>query len=47
MKGDPVYVFFKSGDWYYVQMALTGEKGYMKADFITVEADIPSGTPIP
>lgn len=47
VKGDPVYVFFKSGDWYYVQMALTGEKGYMKADFITVEADIPSGTPIP
>ncbi len=46
-KGTQVYVFFQPNDWAYVEIAASGEYGYMKADFIAMQSTPPSGTPVP
>ena len=46
-KGTQVYVFFQTNDWAYVEIAASGEYGYMKADFIAMQSTPPSGTPVP
>ena len=41
-EGKLVYIFYQEGDYYYVQIAGTDEvKGYMSAQFIKAESDVP------
>ena len=47
VKGDAVYIFFKTGDFYYIQVASTGLKCYAAAKFITASTTVPTGTPVP
>ena len=41
-KGTVVYIYYKEGDYYYVQVAGSGEKGYMAAKFIKASDTVPS-----
>jgi len=47
VKGDAVYIYFKTGDFYYIQVASTGLKCYAAAKFITASTAVPTGTPVP
>lgn len=40
-RGDQVFVFKKSGDFYYVQVASSGKKGYAFAEFISLSGPLP------
>ena len=44
VKGDAVYIYFKTGDFYYIQVASTGLKCYAAAKFITASTAVPTGT---
>lgn len=41
-KGTLVYIEYKEGDFYYLQVASTGDKGYMKADLIKASGTVPA-----
>ena len=45
--GDAVYVYFKTGDFYYIEVVSSKLKCYAFADYITPEESVPSGTPEP
>lgn len=47
VKGDSVLIYFKTGDFYYIQVTATGMKGYAAAKYITASTAVPTGTPIP
>lgn len=47
VKGDQVLIFFKTGDYYYIQVVSTGEKYYAFANYITASTAVPTGTPVP
>lgn len=47
VKGDSVLIFFKTGDFYYVQVVSTGVKCYAAAKYITASTTVPTGTPVP
>ncbi|MBQ6145431.1 MAG: SH3 domain-containing protein [Clostridia bacterium] len=40
-EGKLVYIFHQEGDYYYVQVAGTDAKGYMSAQFIKPESEVP------
>lgn len=40
-EGKLVYIFYQEGDYYYVQVAGTDVKGYMSAQFIKADGEIP------
>ncbi len=42
-----LYVFFITDNWYYLQVAATGETGYIRSDLVAVEKEAPPGTPVP
>lgn len=46
-KGDAVLIYFKTGDFYYIQVVASGVKCYAAAKFITASDTVPSGTPVP
>lgn len=46
-RGETVWVWFKTDEFYYVQIAATGQKGYLFAEYIMTQADVPAGTPVP
>lgn len=46
-RGEYVYIYFKTGDFYYIQIVATGQKCYGYAKFITAEKSVPTGTPVP
>ncbi len=46
-KGDSVLIFFKTGDFYYIQVVSTGVKCYAAAKYITPSTTVPTGTPVP
>jgi uncharacterized protein YraI len=46
--GTPVYIYFKTGDFYYLQIVKTGTKCYAFADYVKPDAgSVPEGTPVP
>jgi hypothetical protein len=47
VKGDSVLIFFKTGDFYYIQVVETGVKCYAAAKYITASTTVPTGTPVP
>jgi len=47
VKGDSVLIYFKTGDFYYIQVADTGVKCYAAAKYITASTAVPTGTPVP
>lgn len=47
VKGDEVLIFFKTGDFYYIQVVSTGVKCYAAAKYITASTAVPTGTPVP
>jgi hypothetical protein len=47
VKGDSVLIFFKTGDFYYIQVVATGMKCYAAAKYITASTAVPTGTPVP
>lgn len=47
VKGDSVLIYFKTGDFYYVQVASSGVKCYAAAKYITASTAVPTGTPVP
>ncbi len=47
VKGDSVLIFFKTGDFYYIQVVDTGVKAYAAAKYITASTTVPTGTPVP
>ena len=47
VKGDQVLIYFKTGDYYYIQVAATGKKYYVFASYITATTAVPTGTPVP
>lgn len=47
VNGDAVLIFFKTGDFYYIQVVSTGVKCYAAAKFITASTAVPTGTPVP
>ena len=47
VKGDSVLIYFKTGDFYYVQVEATGVKCYASAKYITASTAVPTGTPVP
>lgn len=40
-EGKLVYIFYQEGDYYFVQVAGTDVKGYMSAQFIKVDGEVP------
>ena len=46
-KGDSVLIYFKTGDFYYIQVVSTSVKCYAAAKYITASTAVPTGTPIP
>lgn len=46
-RGDHVYIYFKTGKFYYIQIVATGLKCYGYAEYITAEKTVPTGTPVP
>ena len=40
-EGKLVYIFYQEGDYYYVQVAGTDVKGYMSAQFIKADGEVP------
>ena len=46
-EGAVVYVYFKTGDFYYIEVASSGVKCYAYAQYIKASASVPSGTPVP
>lgn len=47
VKGDSVLIYFKTGDFYYIQVVSTGVKCYAAAKYITPSTAVPTGTPVP
>jgi len=47
VKGDSVLIYFKTGDFYYIQVEATGVKCYAAAKYITASTAVPTGTPVP
>lgn len=47
VKGDEVLIYFKTGDFYYIQVVATGVKCYAAAKYITASTTVPTGTPVP
>lgn len=47
VKGDQVLIYFKTGDYYYIQVVATGQKFYAYASYITPTTAVPTGTPVP
>ncbi|NLI53997.1 MAG: SH3 domain-containing protein [Clostridiales bacterium] len=47
VKGDSVLIYFKTGDFYYIQVVDTGVKAYAAAKYITASTAVPTGTPVP
>ncbi|HRX58250.1 MAG TPA: SH3 domain-containing protein [Eubacteriales bacterium] len=47
VKGDSVLIYFKTGDFYYIQVVATGVKCYAAAVYITASTTVPTGTPVP
>lgn len=47
VKGDAVLIFFKTGDFYYIQVVATNLKCYAAAKYITASTAVPTGTPVP
>ena len=45
--GELLWVFFQTNDFYYVQCAASGTKGYVFAEYVMVSAPAPTGTPVP
>lgn len=46
-EGAAVYIYFKTGDFYYVEVASTGDKCYAYASYVKAEDSVPKGTPVP
>ncbi|MDO4492499.1 MAG: SH3 domain-containing protein [Clostridia bacterium] len=46
-RGTLLYVYFNTNDWYYVEICRNGQRGYMKAENVTVRNAPPAGTPVP
>jgi hypothetical protein len=46
-KGDSVLIYFKTGDFYYIQVVSTSVKCYAAAKYITPSTTVPTGTPVP
>ncbi len=46
-KGDSVLIYFKTGDFYYIQVVATGVNCYAAAKYITPSTTVPTGTPVP
>ncbi len=42
-----VWVYFQTDKWYYVEIASTGECGYLYAQYIMTQSAVPAGTPVP
>ena len=47
VKGDEVLIYFKTDDFYYIQVVSTGVKCYAAAKYITASTVVPTGTPVP
>jgi len=47
VKGDEVLIYFKTDDFYYIQVVSTGVKCYAAAKYITASTTVPTGTPVP
>lgn len=47
VNGDAVLIYFKTGDFYYIQVVATGVKCYAAAKYITASTAVPTGTPVP
>ncbi len=46
-QGAALYIYFETGDFYYIEVASTGEKCYAFAEYIDAEESVPKGTPVP
>ena len=46
-KGTSVLIYFKTGDFYYIQVVDTGVKCYAAAKYIIASTTVPTGTPVP
>ena len=46
-KGDSVLIYFKTDDFYYIQVSSSGVKCYAAAKYITASTAVPTGTPVP
>lgn len=46
-EGTVVYIYFKTGDFYYAEVAATGKKYYVFAEYVKAEDSVPKGTPVP
>ena len=46
-KGASVLIYFKTGDFYYIQVVDTGVKCYAAAKYIIASTTVPTGTPVP
>jgi hypothetical protein len=47
VKGDAVLIYFKTGDFYYIQVVDSGVKCYVAAIYVTPSTTVPTGTPVP
>lgn len=46
-KQELLWVYFQTGEFYYVQAPSTGQKGYVFAEYVMTQAPAPTGTPVP
>ncbi len=46
-QGDALWIFFKTGEFYYVEVVSSGLKGYAYTSFVSADGSVPQGTPVP
>lgn len=47
VSGDAVYIYFRTDDFYYLEVVQSGKKGYAFSDYIRADDSVPKGTPVP
>lgn len=47
LKNQPLYIYFESNAWYYVEIPGEGTRGYLSRNYVEPEAAPPAGTPVP
>lgn len=46
-RGMVLWVYFKTDEFYFVEVAETAQLGYVFAEYVMTQADAPAGTPVP
>lgn len=46
-RGDLLWIYMQAESFYYVEVAATGQRGYVFAEYVMPQQPVPTGTPVP